>query len=218
MNALKSLLEDLAQDVAQLQNAVNVAIERAPAKSDNLENIWQDTPNIKYARRSFLSSSLQVQDLLCSPLDRQQLLWESYIQLTCLRVVSEHDVTLHVPVSGSISYVNLALDVKLPENVLARVLRYLATYGFFCEPSPRCVAHTPQSKALLDKTAANAFGAIIEGFHLGLVELSPALRQFGASQEPNETAFNRANITTLRFQCSNSSIMMDVAIDSSPSS
>ena len=197
MDHLRRLLNDHAQNIAKLQQRIDIINTSVPSQNQDLSLLWQDSPNIEKTRRSFLETGQQVQDLLSSPLDRQQQVWENLVQISCLRVVLEHEVPSRIPTHNPISFTDLASIVDLPRNPLVRVIRYLMTYKIFCEPSLGYVAHTAPSMSLCDDTIKGSLGAITEMFLPVYTQLSQALGQHGGSQEWNATAFNLANNTKL---------------------
>lgn len=63
--------------------------------------------------------------------------------------MSRFNIAEHVPVSGSVSYTDLAQKAGAGHSVLRKALRQLMTLHVFDEPEPEFVAHTAASKRLL---------------------------------------------------------------------
>ena len=65
--------------------------------------------------------------------------------LACIKWLGEYQVIACIPLTGSVSIEELAQLADVPEIMLSRVVRMIATSGFLCEPQPGFVAHTPLS-------------------------------------------------------------------------
>jgi hypothetical protein len=104
----------------------------------------------------------------------------------------------HVPLAGSIAYSAIASMVGVPVDKITRLFRYAITLGFFTESQDGSVAHSPTSRLLVVNTDAfDAIGMILTELGPATQAFAEALERFGTSEEPNETAWNVANITDL---------------------
>ncbi|MCJ1366808.1 hypothetical protein MMC16_005938 [Acarospora aff. strigata] len=93
---------------------------------------------------------------------------------------------------GSITFSDLAARAGMPTRQCARILRLLMTCHIFREPEIGCVAHTPDSRLLLDEHIEAMVGYWTdESFCTGAF-LSHAVKKWPDSQERNETALNMA--------------------------
>ena len=208
MDLLPSLLDDLKQKVETLRKGFNDG--SSPLLSNVLEDIKSQVAflqaefadvtipsplaeqDLAATRRSLIDAFQQAQHLLSSPEDQHQQLWENLMHAGALRAVIENDIPFLIPMSGSITFRELASCARLPENPLARMLRYLMTYGIFCEPFPCTVAHTAQSLSLCDASHNGALRCLLEEFLPASAHMSKALKQNGNSQFCNTAPWNLA--------------------------
>jgi hypothetical protein len=70
-----------------------------------------------------------------------------YHLLACLKWLGESQVIACVPLSGSVSFTELADLANVSEVLLSRTVRFTATVGFLRESQPAFVAHTELSAA-----------------------------------------------------------------------
>ena len=76
-----------------------------------------------------------------------------------LEAIYRWDIPRHVPLQGTISFEELALQVNMREHNLRRIIRYaIAWHHVFREPQPGFVAHSAASRLLVDDPAW--FGAV----------------------------------------------------------
>jgi hypothetical protein len=57
-----------------------------------------------------------------------------------------------VPAGGQVSFDDIGKQIKLPEQIVRRILRHAMTMRVFYEPVPGMVGHTKTSKALQNST------------------------------------------------------------------
>lgn len=98
-----------------------------------------------------------------------------------------------IPLDGEMSYADIAAKVGFPEYRVHRILRHAMTSRIFRESRPGYVAHTGPSAAFLKNPVLNDWVS----FNLDEVwpadtKLSEALRKFGDSQEPADSAIGLA--------------------------
>ncbi|KAF4551201.1 O-methyltransferase domain-containing protein 11 [Elsinoe fawcettii] len=103
-------------------------------------------PELLSARNDLLSTINSLQLLLVPP--TEALLHHTNLpiySLVSLRWLAHFDIFTAVPSSGSISYVDLAQARHVPIDTLTRIIRYATTSGWFSEPTPSSVQHSPLS-------------------------------------------------------------------------
>ncbi|KAL8680701.1 MAG: hypothetical protein Q9224_006920, partial [Gallowayella concinna] len=95
-----------------------------------------------------------------------------------------------VPLDSSTTYAAIAEQTSLPESIIRRFLRPAMSSHVFNSPEPNTVTHTASSRAFVTSPD------FLDGIGLQVAELAPvaartvdAVRKFGDSGEPNETAF-----------------------------
>ena len=92
----------------------------------------------------------------------------------------------------------MSQSTGIEESLLRRFFYHAMTNGIFVEPSPGSVAHTALSRMLLtNPDAFDTLGFVLEELIPASNQLLPALGRFPNSGEPNETAFNIENKTSL---------------------
>ena len=108
-----------------------------------------------------------------------------------LRVIDEFNIPQAVPLNGDASFAEIAAKVGLPERPIRRILQHAITCRIFCEPRPGYIAHTAASAVFLRTPEISAWvGHNLEEVWPANVKISEALRLYGDSEEPGESAFN----------------------------
>ncbi|KAF2109356.1 cercosporin toxin biosynthesis protein [Lophiotrema nucula] len=117
----------------------------------------------------------------------------TYHEITAIAVVLEFNIHTAVPVTGSISFKQLAEKVEILPGRLERVLRLLFLKGIFYEAEPNHVAHTDVSLYLAENHLLAAFmrHCTHEAFPAAS-RVVDAFRAHPQDEEPNETGFNVA--------------------------
>lgn len=111
-----------------------------------------------------------------------------------LAVLLRFDIAQHVPLEGSISVKDLASAVGLPEDIVARSVRYAIGNGIFYEPDAGRFAHSASSALLAYNDHLRSIAVI------GTRELSYILLRLGdalmiqhkSGREGPQAAFNLA--------------------------
>lgn len=126
------------------------------------------------------------------------LAYSQWTDLLSLRVIYEFKLAQAVQVEGSTTYHEISSKSGLPEALARRFMRHAMGNHIFAEVSPNAVRHTAASRMMA--TDPGFFDAV----GLEASELAPtaarvieALKRYGDSGEPNESAFSMANETTL---------------------
>jgi hypothetical protein len=110
----------------------------------------------------------------------------------------EFKVAESVPLSGSISYQDLAEKVDVPMLNLRRLIRHAMTNHIFYEPEKGFVAHTRTSRLLLENPQLNAWvGFMTNDLWLPIANVVNAMKKWPGSGESNETGVNLAYGTQL---------------------
>ena len=103
-----------------------------------------------------------------------------------------------MPVEGATSYREISTKSGLPETFVRRFMRHAMGNHFFTEVTPDSVRHTASSRMMAtDPGFYDAVGSQVSELAPSASKLIEALRRFGDSGEPNETAFSLANDTSL---------------------
>jgi hypothetical protein len=110
-----------------------------------------------------------------------------------LQAVYEFKIAEAVPLSGSISYQDLADKVNVPMLNLRRLIRHAMTNHIFHEPEKGFVAHTRTSRLLLeDPPLTNWVGFMMNDLWLPIAHVVKAMKKWPGSGESNETSVNLA--------------------------
>ncbi|KAF1952291.1 hypothetical protein CC80DRAFT_452477, partial [Byssothecium circinans] len=125
--------------------------------------------------------------------------------LACLKWLSEFQVLVCIPLEGSVSIDEIADLASVPETLLGRVVRMVATVGFLHEPQPGHIAHTRLSAPFVTNLAF--FDAAM---FLAETAAPAALQMAAASQrQGDQSAYSIAFPTSQPFlaACSESTKM-----------
>ena len=113
-------------------------------------------------------------------------------------MIYEFNLAQAVPINDSAKYEEISSKSGLAEALVRRFMRHAMGNHIFAEVSPDAVRHTAASRMMI--TDPGFFDAI----GLETSELAPtagraieALKRYGDSGEPNESAFSMVNETTL---------------------
>ncbi|KAK5123263.1 hypothetical protein LTR85_002693 [Meristemomyces frigidus] len=104
------------------------------------------------ARTQLIYAARQLQLLVLGPTESLQ--WFALtgaLDTATLRWLYHFDVPTSVPKDGSITFVELALKLKVSQRTLTRILRHAMTNNIFREPSFGSVAHTSLSLRLAEE-------------------------------------------------------------------
>src|SRR5579862_3916688 len=108
-------------------------------------------------------------------------------------VIDIYKIPQAVPLHSEVSFGDIAVKVGLSETRLIRLLRYAMTMRVFCEPRTGFVAHTAASVAWLRTPDLSAWIAYnMEERVPGSVRFIDALRKYGESEDPRDTAVHLA--------------------------
>jgi len=152
------------------------------------------------ARMDLIAATKELHDIALGPKEGlRDLTWNSIDQLS-LQAVYEFKVASAVPLSDSISYIDLAQKVSVPMLNLRRLLRHAMTNHIFSEPIKGFVSHTSVSRLLLDDNSMNAWvGFIVNDCWLPIANVVKAMKKWPGSGEPTETGVNLAYGTEDKF-------------------
>jgi 6-hydroxytryprostatin B O-methyltransferase len=113
--------------------------------------------------------------------------------LMTIYVIDVYKIPQVLPLHSEMSFGDIAAKVGLSESRLIRLLRYAMTMRLFCEPRPGFVAHTAASAAWLRTPYLSAWIAYnMEERVPGSIRFIDALRKYGDSEDPRDTAVHLA--------------------------
>jgi 6-hydroxytryprostatin B O-methyltransferase len=116
-----------------------------------------------------------------------------------LQYASHFCLATYVPIEegSSITFTALSIKAGVPTQQCTRILRLLMTCHIFHEPQEGAVAHTPDSKLLLDEHIEAMVGYWTDESFRAAAFFSSAAEKWPESQERNDTALNMAFDTRL---------------------
>ncbi|KAF2484753.1 O-methyltransferase-domain-containing protein [Neohortaea acidophila] len=105
--------------------------------------------NVQDARIQLRAATSFLAALAAGP--KANIMWTvwNYHDISTLMYINHFRIADAVPLTGSISFADVAAATKTPESQLKRILRYAALNHIFAEPEPGRVAHTPASRQLV---------------------------------------------------------------------
>ncbi|KAF1814913.1 S-adenosyl-L-methionine-dependent methyltransferase [Eremomyces bilateralis CBS 781.70] len=117
----------------------------------------------------------------------------TYLNELSLQAVYRYRIPQNVPVDQSISFTDLSKKVGVEESKLVRLLRHAMTYHMFYEPKKGSIAHTVDSRALLDDPTLYDFvGTCIEDLRPASSKVLDAFKKWPQSEEMNHCGFSLA--------------------------
>lgn len=118
----------------------------------------------------------------------------------CWHFIYHFKIPQAVPLDGKTSYAELAAERNLDEAQLRRMLRLAMTIHLFYEPEPGFVAHTADTRALVeDEVMFEMCGFVLEEPRNASFELIETMKKWPGAQELNQTAWNVRNRTDEPF-------------------
>jgi 6-hydroxytryprostatin B O-methyltransferase len=150
-------------------------------------------------RSRLLEACEELHHLVSGPQENLMALAQSHRLEAALQYASHFRLATHVPVApnSSITFADVAAKAGVPVERTTRVLRLLMTCFIFNEPIPGEVAHTPDSKLLLDDHIEAMVDYWTDESFRAAAHFSSASERWPDSQERNQTALNMAFKTTL---------------------
>ncbi|KAI0967886.1 S-adenosyl-L-methionine-dependent methyltransferase [Xylaria arbuscula] len=195
-------LEKLGNIISRNATTLARLLEARNVPSPTIYDI--DVPDLKdidgAAVAELVDATRELQALVQSPAQQLNLLAFANFDTVSIGILLEFNIPSLVPLTGSIPLSSLATKSGLPEDKLARVIRYATTNFFFTEPQPNIIAHTALSAALARDSGFATY------LRLCLVDLAPitvalpsALRRWPDSDSVTQCAVNAAFETDQSF-------------------
>ncbi|KAI9729392.1 MAG: hypothetical protein M1834_006916 [Cirrosporium novae-zelandiae] len=227
MGSVSTPLIDLAEQISASARTISDFLSSKglpqPSFDKDAPAYFPSTAEVEVleARRILRETSKKMFDLITGPAESLIWLWfavvfplVSYIQApapawlltvlchqendnAALLYISHFKIAEAVPLDDEVTYTDVAAKSGRDEAQLRHILQHAMTLNIFCEPKPGFVAHTAQSKLLLDKSFAGGQAHLSEIGLPSAAKLVESTEKWGASQEKTETAFNVAFNTEL---------------------
>lgn len=191
-----SSIQDLTFQISGLSYQISQYLK---SQESTEQDPWTTADEATKAVRSQLLNTItSLRDAVLGTSDRLREMATEWISASALRWILHFKIADHVPLSGSISYADLAREAQVPESQLKRIVRFAMTNGLFIESSPGCVSHTAMSKGLCAENPLHDYLAHCLEFSMSVMEKMPeATEKFGDTDAKDKTAFNVAFDTPL---------------------
>ena len=113
--------------------------------------------------------------------------------LTCVRWLVNLNVLKHVPISGLISYEELASQAQVPLTQLKSIVRMASTSGFLAEPQTGMVSHSAASSLLAKDQSFMDWALWLTEYSVPTAfKTVEATKKWGETQAKDQTAFSLA--------------------------
>jgi len=189
--------------ISECAKLINETSENEAKNAPNVRTTPPDFPNPSEEFRVSTHSRLreacdELLYLVTGPHEHLMAIAQAHRIEAALQYACHFHLASFVPTDGSsITFSDLSVRAEVPTQQCARILRLLMTCHIFYEPDIGSVAHTPESRLLLDGYIEAAVSYYTdESFRAGSF-LSCAAEKWPNSQERNETALNMAYGTSL---------------------
>ncbi|ETI19316.1 hypothetical protein G647_09148 [Cladophialophora carrionii CBS 160.54] len=137
--------------------------------------------DIRAARTRLRVAAASLAQLAAGPADAAMTCLIGHWMTACLQYIYHFRLAEHVPVDGDISYKYLAAKAGVVPNQCARVLKFVATEGFFHQTRPGHGAHTALSKMLLMPDFRDTVGYVTEESFAGGPKMVEAAEKYPGS-------------------------------------
>nr|QKG86290.1 O-methyltransferase [Aspergillus sp. FM242] len=155
---------------------------------------------IHAARQALMEAALQMFQLAAGPSEYLPHLAVGYQYVTCLRWLTHFGIFARVPLTGSVSYSEVAASANVSESQLKTVARMAMTNHVFCELEPNTIAHTATSALLVSNPMFHDWASFMCEASVPMASrLVEASERWPGSVEKNQTAYNVAFETDLPF-------------------
>ncbi|KAH8432997.1 uncharacterized protein LDX57_010632 [Aspergillus melleus] len=203
----ESLLEDLATKIQENAGRISSFLRD---NGHTLPSFNVDAPattlpasaptEIHAARQALMEAALQTFQLAAGPSEYLPHLAVGYQYVACLRWLTHFGIFARVPLTGSVSYSEVAASANVSESQLKTVARMAMTNHVFCEPEPNTIAHTATSALLVTNPMFHDWASFMCEASVPMAsKLVEASERWPGSVEKNQTAYNVAFDTDLPF-------------------
>ncbi|KAI9838008.1 MAG: hypothetical protein M1819_006162 [Sarea resinae] len=200
MGSSSSPLLDLAAEVSTAAKTISeyLTSQNLPQPSFDADGpatfpVPPSNTEIQRARLALIEASHALHDLAVGPTDsiKRLPLIEKH-NLAALQVINRFQIAKYVPLTGDISFEELASKVGLDIDRVQRVVRQAMTCRIFTEPRDEYVAHTATSKLLRDPGVSAWVGHNLEEHFPASAKLSDTFEKYEHSKEPDQSALTVA--------------------------
>ncbi|KAI1473079.1 putative O-methyltransferase [Daldinia caldariorum] len=199
-----SSIEDLASSITEQVSRLSSLLQEAGLPSPTLDESGSsdfthetDTPagrSLREARHRIMDSAKDLVRLVQGPTEHLLTLTWAYADAVNINLIAELRIHEHVPLGSSISIQELAAAVRIPEQLLARIVRYGIANGVFVEERSNVIRHSASSALLVQNPHLPDIIRFAAGFLGNIVKKIPEavlLKRDDPAHAP-DSAFNLA--------------------------
>ncbi|KAI1801520.1 putative O-methyltransferase [Daldinia bambusicola] len=154
-----SSIEDLALSITEQVSRLSSLLQEAGLPSPTFDESGSsdfthvtDTPmgkSLREARSRIQDLAKDLGRLVQGPTEHLLALTLAYADSANIKLIADLRIHEHVPLGSSISIKELAAAVRIPEHLLARIVRYGIANSVFVEESPNIIRHSASSALLV---------------------------------------------------------------------
>ncbi|KAK6956749.1 hypothetical protein Daesc_002029 [Daldinia eschscholtzii] len=200
MSSIESLASSITEQVSKLSSLLQE--EHLPSPTFDEPGFGDfayeaDTPagkSLRDIRHRILDSAQDLIRLVQGPTEHILTLTWATADTANINLITQLRIHEYVPLGSSISIKDLAAAVRIPESLLARIVRYGVANGVFVEESPNIIRHSASSAALVQNphlTNIVRFGAEDLGKIMTKIPEAVVLKRDDPVHAP-DAAFNLA--------------------------
>ncbi|KAI1106322.1 S-adenosyl-L-methionine-dependent methyltransferase [Jackrogersella minutella] len=189
-------IEQLSEIIARNSAKLSLEFKNQGISSPTVNNT-DNTPTFEAidprASRDLVDAARELEALVTGPSKMLTYMSFLYYDASSLGALLEFNIPALVPLEGTITLAELALQTGLSEDKLTRFVRFAITNFIFCEPSPGVIAHTSLSATLArDPTFCAALLCIAVDHAIFAVSLPATSKKWPKSEKMDECAVNQA--------------------------
>ncbi|PKY01109.1 S-adenosyl-L-methionine-dependent methyltransferase [Aspergillus campestris IBT 28561] len=192
VSKLANTVSESAQVISDFLQQQNLKLSFNVEDPDATELSGPGAKQFHEARRRIYDTALTLADLMAGDL----AMLESYNSAdisAAVRIANKFRFAHAVPLSGSISYDELAESVGLSKFTVQRVMYTLMGVHIFHQPKPNNVAHTRLSHKLATYKGIDAYLTMGQEYlQRSCYHIADALAKWGSPEDPRKTGFNIA--------------------------
>ncbi|KAI2781020.1 putative O-methyltransferase [Daldinia loculata] len=200
MSSIENLASSITEQVSRLSSLLQGEGLPSPTFEESGFRDFEhetDTPTgkaLREARNRILDTAHDLIRLVQGPTEHILTLTWATTDTVNIDLITRLRIPEHVPLGSSISTQELAAAIRIPEPLLARIVRYGIANGIFIEESPNVIRHSASSAALVQNPHLSnivRFGAEDLGKIMMKIPDAVVLKRDDPAHAPH-TAFNLA--------------------------
>ncbi|PLN78237.1 S-adenosyl-L-methionine-dependent methyltransferase [Aspergillus taichungensis] len=193
LRELSNTVSESAQVMSDILEKNQVKLSLDPQCPDPSYLAFPNAEAFHHARVRLRDAALRLVDLLSGKHEACRSIQYNFVISSALEIAWRFKLPQSVPLTGRISYKDVAAKVGLDAVLVERVMQTLITRAVFQQPAPGYVSHTRMSAALAtDQWPDVLFNVMYRWGNPAVMHIADALAKWGCSQKPNEAGYNIA--------------------------